>query len=310
VGEAPGPLVVCNPAAGGGRSGRDWPAIAAALESAIGPFETATSAAPREIPGLVRRALATGPRLVIAVGGDGTTSDVVNGVIGPDGRMADGVAIGIVPTGTGRDLPRSLGWSGDIREAVARIASGHTRGIDAGRLTSGNHVRHFCNIASCGISAAIAEAATNATLARRLGPRKLFLLKTVTTLAAYRFQRVHIEIDGAAGRSLDIALVALANGGWFGGGMKVAPGADLADGLFDIVVIRGDTRLQLLGNLRSIYDGSHLAHRAVEVLRGRRVTLRPEDDSGRPVFIEADGEPAGRLPASFEILPKALVLRG
>ena len=310
MGETPRPLVVCNPAAGGGRSGRDWPAIAAALESGIGPFETAMSTAPREIPGMVRRALEPGPRLVIAVGGDGTTSDVVNGVIGPDGRMADGAAIGIVPTGTGRDLPRSLGWSSDVRDAVARIASGRTRVIDAGRLTSGNHVRHFCNIASCGISAAIAEAATNATLARRLGPKKLFLLKTVTTLATYRFRHVRIEIDGSLDRSLDIALVALANGGWFGGGMKVAPGADLTDGLFDIVVVRGDTKLQLIGNLARIYDGSHLAHRAVEVLRGRRVTLTPGDESGRPVFIEADGEPAGHLPASFEILPRALVLRG
>jgi len=310
VGETPRPLVVCNPSAGGGRTSRNWPAISAALETAIGPFEPAISKAPNTIPGIVRRALAEAPRLVIAVGGDGTTSDVVNGAIGPDGRMAEGAAIGIVPTGTGRDLPRSLGWSGDLRDAVARIASGRVRKIDAGRLASGNHVRHFCNIASCGISAAIAEAAANATVARRLGPKNLFLLKTVTTLAAYRFQKVRIEVDDAVDRTLDIALVAIANGGWFGGGMKVAPGADLADGRFDIVVVRGDTKVQLIGNLSRIYDGTHVAHRAVEVLRGARVTLTPLDVAARPVFIEADGESAGRLPATFSILPAAVSLRG
>jgi diacylglycerol kinase family enzyme len=310
------PFVVYNPAAGAGRTGREWPSIAELLGSAIGPFEGAASAAAGDLPGLVRAALSGGPRLIVAVGGDGTISEAIDGMF-HDGRpVAEGADFGFVSTGTGGDFRRTFGWSGGIEADVARLAGGAVRVIDLGRLSyvddgGRSATRHFHNIASFGVSGSTAKAAQSATHARMLGPKGLFLLKTVTTLIAYRFQRVRIMIDNHFDETLPIALVAVANGAWFGGGMNIAPGADPSDSLFEIVIVRGDTKLQLIASLNRLYDGSHVTHPAVRVLRGQRVRAVPVDETVTgPVLLEVDGEAPGRLPASFEVLPGALALRG
>jgi YegS/Rv2252/BmrU family lipid kinase len=310
------PFVVYNPAAGGGRTGREWPQIAALIVDRLGPIDSAASRRPGEIPGLVRASLAEGPRLVIAIGGDGTMSEAIDGMFDAGKPVSPGATFGFVSTGTGGDFRRSFGWTGAIEGDVARIATGITRTIDLGllRFTGGGgqaSVRHFHNIASFGVSGATARAATEATHARMLGPKGLFLFKTVTTLLAYRFQTVRLQVDNHFDETIPIALVAVANGAWFGGGMNVAPEADPSDGLFDIVIVRGDTKLQLIRSLNRLYDGSHTTHPAVRILRGQRVrAVATEEAATGPVLIETDGEAPGRLPASFELLPGALTLRG
>jgi YegS/Rv2252/BmrU family lipid kinase len=310
------PFVVYNPAAGGGRTGKERPRIAGLLTRRLGPIDYAASRRKGDIAGLVRTALAEGPRLIVAVGGDGTASEAIGGMFDGEKPLVREVSFGFVSTGTGGDFRRSFGWGGVIEGDIARLATGATHTIDLGLLRFTNErgeasTQYFHNIASFGVSGSTARAATEATYARILGPKGLFLFKTVTTLLAYRFQTVRLQVDNHFDETIPIALVAIANGAWFGGGMNVAPQADPSDGLFDVVIVRGDTKLQLIRSLNRLYDGSHTTHPAVRILRGQRVRAAAVDEAASgPVLIETDGEVPGRLPASFELLPGALTLRG
>jgi YegS/Rv2252/BmrU family lipid kinase len=310
------PLVVYNPAAGGGATARMWPAIAEGLNGAIGPFEAAASAGIGHAASLVRSALGDGPRLVVAVGGDGTASEAIDGILADGARSAGKPMFGFVATGTGRDFRRSFGWDGGYEADIARIRSGRSRAIDLGRLTHRGEagrtaVRHFNNVASFGLSGRLVKSVNASSLRSFLRPKQLFKVKSVTTLLGYRFQRVRLEIDDTVNEIMDIAVVAVANGRFFGGGMMIAPDADPADGLLDVIVIRGYGKAQLIRSLNCLYDGSHLTHPAVVAYRGRRIRATPLDEDGTgPVLIDADGEQPGSLPASFEILPGALTLRG
>ena len=309
------PLVIVNPTAGGGRCIRLWPTIKAALGGAIGAFDHALTEGPGDAARRVRAALKAGPRLVVAVGGDGTASEAVDGILGSDGRTAAGVEFAYVAIGTGDDWRKSLGWTGGVHDDIDRIASGRTRRIDIGRVVyvgdEGPRVRHFNNIGSFGLSGATVDAVNRATWSRLLGPTLLFKLKSVTTLLAGRLQKVRVEIDDSFDEVLDVALVVVANGGWFGSGMRVAPPAQLDDGVFEIVIACNCTKLHLIRALNQVYDGAHLDNPAIRLLRGRRLKATPlaEARTG-PVLIELDGEAPGRLPATFDILPQALTLRG
>jgi YegS/Rv2252/BmrU family lipid kinase len=304
------PFVVHNPSAGGGRTGRLWPEIAARLERAIGPFEAAATGRPGEATTLVASALAAGPRLVVAIGGDGTVSEAIDGLAG-SGR---GAPFGFVSTGTGRDFRRSFGWSGDWRDDIDRLASDGRRQVDLGRLEftrsdGAAAQRHFNNVSSFGLSGEIVAAVNGARLSRCLGPKQLFKFKSVTSLLTYRYRRVRIEIDNSVDETLDMAVVAIANGRYFGGGMMVAPMAAIDDGLLEVVVVRGHGKLGLIRSFNLLYAGAHLSHPAISLFRGRRIRATPADAGDpRPILIDADGEQPGRLPATFEILPGALTL--
>ncbi len=306
-------FVVINPNAGGGRAGRDWPALAARLRDRLGAFDHARTDHVGHATELVRDAVRNGARLVIAVGGDGTVNEAVNGLAGEDGLPRDGSALAAVTVGTGSDLARSLRNGATLDEKIERIASEASRRIDLGRASftgddGGPMSRLFVNIGSFGISGPI-DRAVNAVPRDSIVPRKLlYLTATVRALLAFRFQQVAIRIDDRPAVETRIAVVALANGAYFGGGMMIAPDAVLDDGLFDVVTLRGTSKLVLLRDLRLVYGGRHRNHPAIAIERGQRVTVEPL--GGEPVLIDLDGESPGRLPASFEILPGALEVRG
>jgi YegS/Rv2252/BmrU family lipid kinase len=309
------PFVVVNPAAGGGRASRLWPRIMPALTAAVGPIDHALTAAPGDAVHFVRAALKEGPRLVIAVGGDGTASEAVDGMFAGDGAIPNGASLGYIATGTGDDFRKSLDWSGDFNSDIARIASGRSRRIDVGRVVyvgdDGPRVRHFNNIGGFGLSGTTSNAVNRATWSRLLGPKLLFKLKSLTALFSQRLQPVRVEVDDSFDETLDVALVAVANGGWFGSGMHVAPAARLDDGFIELLIACNCSTRDLIAALGQVYDGAHLDNPAIRLLRGRRLKASPLDEprSG-PVLLDIDGEAPGRLPATFEILPLALTLRG
>ena len=301
--------VVVNPVAGGGRLASRWPSLRAELEARLGPLWIAETKAPGEARELAARHVADGAKLVIAAGGDGTVNEVVDGVLaaGPSG----GLELGIVPVGTGRDLWRTLG-EGDARAAVGGIASGRTRRIDVGRVTyqrvdGGTGVRHFINVSSVGLSAEIA-AAVNRTGRRRVSGRTLFYLETIKGILRYRPERVRVTFDGAETIEVDTALVAVANGRYFGGGMMVLPDARIDDGLFDVLVYAAPGWLRMILDFNLIYRGQHTRLPRVTIRRCRSVEVLPV--GGSAAMLETDGESPGRAPARFEIMPGALVLRG
>lgn len=307
--------VVLNPIAGGGRLKRHWPEVAASLKRHFGDFELRETQAEGDAERLALDLAAIGFELVIAAGGDGTASEVADGLLKAfreSGRTAE---LGLLPCGTGIDFARGLGLSNNVDLTLKRIAEAKPRKVDAGCISYvDDHgalaSRHFINIASLGLSGATDRAVNADRLKGKVSAKALFYWRTVWEFLRYRFQEVAITIDDGAPVEARMALVAVANGKFFGGGMMIAPDAELNDGEFDIVILRAAGKLKLIWDIRLLYGGRHRNHPAITILRGKKVVVEPLGDLQKnAALIDIDGESPGRIPATFEILPGALTLR-
>lgn len=307
--------VILNPVAGGGWLKRQLPKIKAALKKHFGDFTMRETQEGGDAVRLAREFAADGYDLVIAAGGDGTGSEIAGGLLiyqEETGKAAP--ALGIVPSGTGIDFARGLDLTADFEKALARMASAPTRTIDAGRVSFVDDegrlaTRHFLNISSAGLSGATTRAVDRDRRKGRMPAKLLFLWCTVREFLRYDFQTVRITIDDHDPIEARVALVAVCNGRFFGGGMMVAPDAELDDGLFDIVIVRAAGKLGLIWDLRLVYGGKHRNHHAISILRGSSVAIEPAGGTENDALLEVDGEPIGRIPARFEILRGALQLR-
>lgn len=303
-------FVVVNPAAGSGRAGRHWPRISRDLNKAIGPFGFALTTRAGEAAGLVRDAIRDGAKTIVAVGGDGTVNEAVNGICEGAHPPGDDVALGFVMFGTGGDFRRSFELPKSVAAAISRLKDGRSRVIDLGRLryvsTDGEaSERWFNNIASFGFSGEVVRAVNAARVSKLFGGRFSFLWNSFLELRKYRGCKIDLVIDGKS-ITQDICTVAVCNGRFFGGGMKMAPDAALDDGVLDVVVVRQNPPLSIL-DMRLLYSGAHLDHPNVSVYRGRKIEAKPL--SNAPIFLDVEGEAPGMLPATFEVVPKALKVR-
>jgi YegS/Rv2252/BmrU family lipid kinase len=306
--------VILNPVAGGGGLRRRWPEIGAVLKDAFGEIDLRETQAAGDGSTLAMDLAVTGCGLVIAAGGDGTVSEVADGLINAaaEGHRA---ALGMIPCGTGTDFARGLGLPNSFEAAIGRIASSKGRMIDAGRVSfiddnGALASRHFINIASLGVSGAVARAVNSDERKGRVSAKALFYWRTVAEFIRYRFQDVRITVDDGEPVEARVALVVAANGRFFGGGMMVAPDAEVDDGLFDIVVLRAAGKLGLIRDIRLLYGGRHRNHPAIAILRGRKLMVEPAGTTNaQHMPVEVDGESPGRIPATFEILPGAITLR-
>lgn len=303
-------LVIVNPRSRGGATARRWPAIEAKLRAALGPIEVEATRGPRDAERIAREGVRAGVELVVVAGGDGTLSETVAGLLGAG--LGDYAELAPLPLGTGGDFVRGLGLPTEVDAAIARIAAGKARRIDAGRIAYHDRrgapaTTHFLNIASAGVSGLVTALVNDAPKA--LGGRVSFLIGTLRALARWRAAPLRLHVDGECVHEGPADLVAVANGSYFGGGMRVAPDARADDGAFDVVWIRGAPRTKLVRNLPLLYSGRHVALPEVSVRRGTRVEIEPLAPE-REIPIEVDGEPIGRLPARFELLPGALALHG
>jgi diacylglycerol kinase (ATP) len=251
--------------------------------------------------------VAGGATLLVVVGGDGSVNEVVNGIAGAEGVGAQRVEVGVIPRGTGWDFSRTFGIPRDVEQAVSVVLRGTTRELDAGLVTyrtwAGSEARsHFANVASAGISGAIAKRANEASKA--LGGKIAYYWSTLAVFVRWQTGEMRVSVDGEtrAGKMID-AMVA--NGRFLGGGMMMLPEAEPDDGLFDVLLIGDVTKRDLAFTLPKAYKGKHLPHPRLEVLRGRVVTV----DADEPLPIELDGEQPGTTPARFEVVPRALRLR-
>ena len=304
--------VILNPVAGGGKAARHWLEYRQELERQIGTFDLRMTTRPDEAVAIAQALALEGYDLIVAAGGDGTISETADGILRAAGDALPDTALGILPCGTGSDLVRTLHIEGNAQDSVARLMRGQTKIVDAGRVSytgiSGlREQRHFINVASLGLSGPTARAVN---LTRRTGKasgKLVFLVQTVRELLKYRFQSVRLTVDDAKPIEATIALVAAANARYFGGGMMIAPDADMEDGLLDVIVFRGGSKLGLIRDLRLLYTGDHKNHRLVTILRGKRILVEPAGDvSLNTALVDVDGEAPGTIPALFEILPKAI----
>jgi diacylglycerol kinase (ATP) len=304
------PFLIVNPRSAAGRTGRHFDRIARAVRGAIGDFECAFTECCGDGARLAREALRAGGKLVVAVGGDGTASEVVDGLTGFERPRDPDALFGFIPRGTGGDLRRTLGLPQDLEAAARALASRNTIVCDLGRITyvggdGAPAIRHFVNVAGFGVSGVV-SGGVNRTL--KLGSGKLsFMLASARALIGWSDQRVRWRADEGPWREDAITALSVCNGRYFGGGMLVAPDARIDDGLFDVVVWSGLGLADFVTKKRMLYDGTHVRLANTRVLRARTVEAEPVGDA--PVLLDVDGEQPGRLPARIAILPRALRVR-
>ncbi len=303
-------VFILNPRSAAGATRRRFERVRARFQSVLPDMEVRLTERPLHATELAREAVKAGAAAVIAVGGDGTNNEVINGFFDEDGeRIPSRTAFGVVTSGTGGDFRRSFGWALDPEKDLARIERGERRRIDLGRVRytkrdGSEGVRFFVNIGSFGMSGEVVDKVNAGTKA--LGAKGSFMTATVRSILGYKPQNVRLSIDGGAEEELSVTTVAVANGQYFGGGMWIAPEARCDDGSFELVVIKGVSAGFWLKHGLKVYNGSHKALPEVLCRGCRSVRAVPVSDG--EVLIELDGEQSGRLPATFDLLPNALDL--
>jgi len=308
------PFLVVNPRSANGATARHFDAILRAVRSVIGDAKHAFTERAMHAAELTRAALKAGYDLIVAVGGDGTINEVVNGFFQParpgepPKPVQSGAAVAMLPRGTGGDLRRSVGLDRNLDRCAARL-SGERGAVDVGRVDyvadDGSAAsRYFINVGEVGVGARVVEIANRSS--KRLGGRVTFLLASLRALAGWHDQRVRASFDGGPAEDLSVTSMAIANGKYFGGGMMVAPEALLDDGQFHVTIWSGYGLSDFVFKSGSMYDGSHVNLKGTRTRTAR--TVRVDPAGSEPVDIEVDGERLGRLPATFTILPGALQL--
>jgi YegS/Rv2252/BmrU family lipid kinase len=228
--------------------------------------------------------------------------EVVNGI-----AQRDGVEIAVIPRGTGWDFARSLRIPHNADRAIEVALRGDVRTIDLGRATyrrwdGAERQSWFANVGSAGMSGAIAQRANDTTKA--LGGKVSYVWATFAVFARWSNSEIDVTV-GAEKRHARMHDVVVANGPYFGGGMKIAPDALPDDGAFDVLLIGDLTKRDLLLTMPKIFRGTHLPHPKAELLRGATVLV----ESAEPLPIQLDGEQPGTTPARFEAVPQALRVR-
>lgn len=294
-------LVVVNPAAGGGRTGRVWRRLEAPLRASGLDFQVRETAGPGAATALARSAADEGWPLVVAVGGDGTLNEVVNGLVDTGGRAR--AALGAILTGRGRDAGRNLGLAADPETAARRLVQGEEIAIDLGRASwpATGAVRWFVNSAGVGFDAEVARRAATAGGSGTLP----YVTAILGALRHYRpVEGVIRQGDGQTWTGA-MTMAVVANGPYYGGGMKIAPAADPFDGALDLVALGAVGRLELLRWLPSVYRGTHVANAKVTTRRLHEVRI----DATPAAPVQVDGEAGPSTPVEVTIRPKALRLR-
>ena len=294
---------IVNPASANGTTGKRWPEIWERIGATAPEHSALLTARAGHATELAAEALAAGVDTVVAVGGDGTLSEVANGFFAGTQRYPE-AALGLLPFGTGGDFRRTLGIPIDLDAAVACINARKLRTIDVGRieleaLEGGRKIRHFINIADAGIGGVVVERVNRTT--KLFGGKASFMYASIATLLSYQPQAVRVTTVERTweGRAQNVVI---ANCQYFGGSMHVAPQAEPDDGVFDLVVFGDIARFEAIKSINDIYKADHVKNPKVTAWRSSRV----EVTSDERVLIDVDGEMCGTLPAVFEVLPKAI----
>jgi YegS/Rv2252/BmrU family lipid kinase len=296
--------LICNVRSGRGGVARALPAVEAALKERKLEYEILSTEYQGHAIELTREALERGIRLVVAVGGDGTVHEVVNGMVRDDKPINPDAALGVVSAGSGCDFIKTFGLPPDPVASVKHLDGPNSFTIDVGKIVfeedGTERTRYFANIAEAGLGADCVERASR--LPRWLGPT-MYLIAFWLTMRKHKPANVEIDLVDRVYKGPMNNLV-VANGQFFGGGMKIAPKAAPTDGLLDIQIEHARKR-DAIALIPKIFKGEHLPHPDID--EAKRVGCHVDAD--RRLRIEADGEVLGLTPASFEVLPDLISLK-
>ncbi len=298
-------LLIVNPRSANGATGRHWHAIEQRLRSRLPlPFDVALTQRPGHATAIARQATGRYGQ-VVALGGDGTVNEVVNGLIADDRPIRPDLTLGIIPRGTGADFVRTLGIPRDLEGAIERLAAAKLRQIDVGKIRyrspdGSEAVRYFINEADIGMGAVVSDRVNRSS--KRLGGRLSFLRATLLTALGYRPHLVNLSLDGAPAEPTLLGTAWFANGQYSGGGIRMAPRARPDDGLLDVVCIGKLSHLQKVTFFPKLRSGAFIDLPQVTYRTARRI----EAESAEPVPIATEGEAIGTLPATFELIGERL----
>jgi diacylglycerol kinase (ATP) len=295
--------VIVNPVAGAYSTRRKWPLISRLLKRIGLRFDFEYTEGVGHAIELARVAASDGYRFLVAVGGDGTVNEVANGILYSTNTA--NTALGIISTGTGSDFIRSAGISRDYATACSALTSSKRLSIDVGVVEYQNKgktlKRFFINAAGVGFDAAVVRETER--LPKFFGGTVPYVAGLLRTLLTYKNKSVVVRV-GDEVENHRVLNVAVANGGYLGGGMHIAPEAELGDSLLDMVMVGDMGKFELIKELPTVYKGTHINHPKVRMKKATHITI----ESPEPVLVYADGELLGECPASFWVVPSALSL--
>lgn len=278
-------LFIVNPIAGKGKAKRTIPIIKEIMENSGHSYQIKITEKVGDGQLFAEEAKAEDFRTIVSVGGDGTLHEVVNGMVGGTQRL------GIIPAGTGNDFARSLKIPFDIKDAMEVLIQERAMSIDIGR--SGD--KYFINFCSVGLDALIAEEANK--IKRYFSSTYSYIIGVVKALGKFRSLRVELIIDDKK-YDEEIMLVAVCNGGYYGGGMNIAPQAVVSDGQFDVCVVRKMPKLKLLFLFPTIFKGKHVKYDEVKIYRGENIQIFSKEE----MYVNADGDIVNSRPVKFEMV--------
>ncbi len=297
-------LAVVNPNAGIGRVRKDWSRISALLEKHGIGFQAVFTKGPLHAIDIVEEHVAQGYRKILAVGGDGTMNEVVNGIFRQQTVPTTDITVGMISVGTGNDWIRTYNIPLDYEDAIRVLKKEKRLVQDAGTVRYYNSnrekMRYFINMAGFGFDGLVAQK-TNADKIRGKSNPLLYLKNLITSLFIYKSCGTKLIVDGKEVKD-KIFSVGVGIGQYNGGGMRQAPDAKTDDGLFDLTVIKDLTKMSVVANVRRLYNGTIKKHKQVECFLCKNILI----ESDRPLLLEADGESLGHSPFEFNIVPKSI----
>lgn len=278
--------LIVNPIAGDGKCKRKLPEVERIFTKANVDYTVFTTEHAGHAESLTKQALEQGYKTIISMGGDGTLNEVVNGLVGSQ------AVLGLIPAGSGNDFGRTFGLkSGNIEQACSIIIAGNTREIDVG-CTAG---KYFINVAGAGFDAEVGHMA-NVWGKKYFSGHMAYVASILRQLVRFSPKVMDIELDGNPVQ-VKAWLVAVANARYFGGGLMIAPTAQVDDQKFDVYVIEETSKLELLRVLPKVFTGAHITHPAVHRYHAAQVVLSAHSE----MVTQADGEILGTLPRVFKI---------
>jgi YegS/Rv2252/BmrU family lipid kinase len=297
-------FAIVNPNAGNGKGNKDWGRIACLFGKENIALVSNFTNSKGHATELAGNAVRNGFRRIISVGGDGTLNEVINGIFTQEQCSTKEITVGMIPVGTGNDWGRMFGIPLVYEGAVDVIRENNVMLHDIGVVSYHNgseqHIRYFINIAGLGFEALVVKK-TNKQKEKGRSSQTIYLYNLLSSLITYRKIRCDIIIEGRRITNNTFS-INVGNGRYCGGGMRQTPDALPDDGLFDITVIRDIGKIEVIKNLKLLYDGTILSHPKIDGYRSDK--LRVESES--LLYLEADGESLGHTPVEFNIIPAAV----
>ena len=297
-------MIVVNPAAAGGKVKKIWPEKSLAFKKEFDDFDEVYTKKAGDAVKIAKKAVEENYDYIMSVGGDGTVNEIINGMLSAKTGFQKSKLI-IYPLGTGSDLSRALSLPNSVEEFIALIRRKNIKSINVVEASFLNHQqqrekRYFLNIADCGMGAEVAKKLNKSR--KTIDGSLSYLLKIFQTLFNYHNKQMKIEADNKLLYQGKLKTAIIAHVNYFGGGIKIAPEADLFNDKLNLVLLKDFSKLGIILNLIKAYKGKHLSHSLVESQLVEKIKIT----AAEKIELELDGESIGTTDAEFKISPKKI----